>query len=88
MAGALVMLILAVWVSAIAVLVKVDRADNFLWIPTLLALAGVFGSMLPLLLDPNLAAVANGFILILFIASLAVLPKAPETIAMTRHVAR
>jgi hypothetical protein len=88
MAGALVVTILAVWVGAIAFLVNVDRADKFLWIPTLLALAGIFSSILPLALAPQTAALATAVILILFTASLAVLPKAPDTIALTRHIAR
>ena len=88
MIGALVMLILFVWVGAIAVLVNADRADNLLWIPSFLALAGLFTSMLPLVLDSHTAAFANGFILILFIGSLAVLPRARENIAMTRYIAR
>jgi hypothetical protein len=46
-------LLLAVWVGAIAVLISVDRTEKFLWIPVLLALAGVFSSMLPLAISPT-----------------------------------
>ncbi|HEY5163618.1 MAG TPA: hypothetical protein VII81_11475 [Terriglobales bacterium] len=88
MPGALVVLILAVWVGAIAVLVNVDRADKYLWIPVLFALFGIFSSILPLAIAPNVAVVTNGSILILFIVSLAVLPKAPATIALIKHLAR
>ena len=75
MPGTLVVLLLAVWLGAIAVLVCVDRAEKFLWIPALLAVAGVFSSILPFAISPNVALVANGVILILFIASLEVLKK-------------
>jgi hypothetical protein len=71
----MMVLLLAVWVGAIAVLVYADRADKFLWIPVLLALAGVFSSMLPLAISPNVAAVTNGALLILFIVSFGGLKK-------------
>lgn len=73
MPGALIALLLAVWVGAIAVFVWVDLADKFLWVPVLLALAGVFSSILPLATAPNLALIANAATLVLFIVSLQVL---------------
>lgn len=88
MLGALVILILAIWVGAIVVLVNVDRADRFLWIPTLLALAGIFSSILPLTIAPYAAIVASGTVLILFIVSMAALPRATSTSALIRHIAR
>lgn len=75
MPGVLVVLILAVWVGAIVVLVNVDRAERFLWIPTSLALAGVFSSILPLTILPCAAVITSGIILVLFIVSIAVLPR-------------
>ena len=72
---ACVVLLLAIWTVAIGVLVYSDLADRFLWIPVLLALAGVFSSILPLAISPNVAVVANEAILILFIVSLEVLTK-------------
>lgn len=71
----LIILLLAVWVGATAVLVHTDCAEKFLWIPVLLALAGVFSSMLPVAASPDVAAVANGAILLLFIVSFGVLEK-------------
>jgi hypothetical protein len=89
MPGTLVVLLVAVWFGAIAVLVYVDRADKFLWIPVLCAMAGVFSSILPLTISPNVAVVANGAILILFIVSLEVNnPKHRSTIALVRHRVR
>jgi len=82
MSETLAVLLLAVWVGAITVLVKVDRADKFLWIPVLLAVAGMFSSILPLAIPFNIAVVANGATLILFIVSLEVLnPQHRLTIA-------
>jgi hypothetical protein len=82
----LMVLLLAVWIGAIAVLIYVDRAEKFLWIPVLLALAGLFSSMLPLAISPNMAAVANGAILFLFIVSFGVLKKNRRSpIALMRH---
>lgn len=82
MPEALAVLLLAVWVSAIAVLINVDRADKLLWIPVLLAMAGVFSSVLPLAISLNVAVVENGATLILFIVSLGVLnPQHRLTIA-------
>jgi len=89
MHGTLAVLLLAVWVVATAVLVNVDRADKFLWIPVLLAVVGVFGSILPLVISPNVAVVANSATLILFIVLLEVLnPKHRLTFARIRHRAR
>lgn len=89
MSETLAVLLLAVWVGAIAILVNVDRADKFLWIPVFLAVAGVFSSILPLAIPFNAAVVANGAALILFIVSLEVL-NAPHrlTIARIRHRTR
>lgn len=85
----LMLLLLAVWAGAIAVLVCVDRAEKFLWIPILLALAGVFSSMLPVAISPNAAAVTNGTLLTLFIVSFGALEKNRRpSIALLRRRAR
>ena len=82
MSETLAVLLLAVWVGVIAVLLNVDRANKLLWIPVLLAVAGVFGSVLPLAISFNIAVVENGATLILFIVSLEVLnPQHRLTIA-------
>lgn len=82
----LIVLLLAVWVGAIVVLIRTDRAEQFLWIPVLLALAGVFSSILPVAISPNAAAVTNGAILTLFIVSLAALgEKRRPSIARVRY---
>jgi hypothetical protein len=85
----LAVLLLAVWVGAIAVLVNAERADKFLWLLVLLAVAGVFSSILPLAITPEVAVVANGATLILFIVLLEILnPKHRLTFARIRHRAR
>ena len=85
----LAVLLLAVWVGAIAVLVNAERTDKFLWLLVLLAVAGVFSSILPLAITPEVAVVANGATLILFIVLLEILnPKHRLTFARIRHRAR
>jgi hypothetical protein len=82
----LIILLLAVWVGAITVLVYTDLAEKFLWIPVLLAVAGLFSSMLPVAVSPDVAAVANGAILLLFIVSFGLLRKnRRSSIALMRH---
>jgi hypothetical protein len=85
----LAVLLLAVWVGAIAILVNAERSDKFLWILVLLAVAGVFSSILPLAITLEVAVVANGATLILFIVLLEILnPKHRLTFARIRHRAR
>ena len=82
----LILLLLAVWVGAIVVLVLTDRAEKFLWIPVLLALAGVFSSILPVAISPHAAAITNGAILTLFIVSFGALGKNRRpSIALMRY---
>ena len=89
MPGTLAILLLAVWAGAIAVLVNAERADKFLWLLVLLAVAGVFSSVLPLAISPEAAVFANGATLILFIVLLETLnPKHRLTFARIRHRAR
>jgi hypothetical protein len=85
----LAVLLLAVWVGAIAILVNAERTDKFLWILVLLAVAGVFSSILPLAITLEVAVVANGATLILFIVLLEILnPIHRLTFARIRHRAR
>jgi|SRR5579872_5845475 len=88
MTSALLILILVIWIGAIVVLFNVDRAGRFLWIPTLLALAGISSSILPLAIAPYAAVLVSGTILLLFIFSMAVLPRATYTTVLVRHVTR
>jgi hypothetical protein len=82
----LILLLLAIWVVAIAVFVSLDWPDKHLWIPVLLALAGVFGSILPVAIAPNVALVANAAMLVLFIVSLERLrPRRRRAIAFVNH---
>jgi hypothetical protein len=67
---ALILLLLTIWAGAIIRFVSLDLSEKRLWIPVLLALAGVFGSILPLAIAPDIALVANAAIMLLFITSL------------------
>jgi small neutral amino acid transporter SnatA (MarC family) len=73
MNGTIVVSILVVWVGAIAILAYAERADKFLGISILIAVAGVFSSILPFAISRDAAVITNGVILILFIFSLKVL---------------
>ncbi len=69
----IVVLTLAVWVGAIVLLVNRKLANKFCWIPVILALAGVFCSILPLAIPASIAVIANAACLIAFLACLALL---------------
>ena len=85
----LAVLLLAVWAGAIVILVSAERADKLLWIPVLLAVAGMFSAILPLAISFNVAVVANGATLILFMVSLEMLnPQHQLAIARIRHRTR
>jgi hypothetical protein len=79
-------LLLIVWTGSIAAFGYIDLFDKYLWIPVLLALAGVFSSLLPLAITPNIALVANAATVILFIVPLERLrPKRRRAIAVVSH---
>ena len=86
MPGTLILLLLAIWVGAIAVFVSSDWSDKHLWIPVFLAVAGIFGSILPVALAPNVALIANAATLVLFILSLERLrPRHWRAVAIVSH---
>ncbi len=68
-------LTLSVWVGAVMVLVCEDRTDRFLWISVVLALAGAFSSILPLVISLKAAFVTNGILLTLFIVAMETLSE-------------
>jgi hypothetical protein len=70
MPGQLILVLLMVWSGPIAAFSYITLTDKYLWIPVLLALAGVFSSLLPLAVTPNIALVVNAATMILFIVSL------------------
>jgi len=70
MPGTLILLLLIVWAGAIASISYITLPDKYLSIPVILALAGVFGALLPLAITPNIALLANAATLTLFIVSL------------------
>ncbi len=70
MTGKQILLLLIVRTGAIGSISYITLPDKYLWISVLLALAGVFGSLLPLAITSNVALVANAATLTLFIVSL------------------
>ena len=75
MAGTVVVLLLTVWFAALAVFVCQETAQEFVWIPVLLSVAGVFSSILPFAIPCTAAVAINGTILIPFVVSLEVLQR-------------
>jgi hypothetical protein len=80
-----VALLLAVWTVAIAALVYSNLANRLLWIPVLLALTGVFGSLFALAIPTNITLAVNEATLVLFIVSLEVLRKRRSATVSMRH---
>jgi hypothetical protein len=86
LADQLTPLLLIVWTVPIVAFSYMTLSDKYLWIPVLLALAGVFSSLLPLAITPSIALVANAATLILFIVSLErSRPKRRRAIAVVSH---
>lgn len=69
------LLLLAAWIIAIAVVVRSNLVDKFLWIPVLIALAGVLGSVLVLAIPAGITLAANEVTLVMFIVSFQVLKR-------------
>lgn len=79
-------LLLAGWTVAIAVFVYLNLVERFLWIPALLALAGVFGSLFVLSFPNPVNLAANEAVLVMFIVSLVVLSRdGRPSIALIHH---
>ena len=81
-------LLLAVWTIAIAVFVHSNLAEKFLWIPVLLGLAGVFGSIVVLALPANITLTVNLATLVLFAVAVDVLKKHRPLLDVIKHRAR
>lgn len=64
-----VALLLAIWTVAVGILVDSNLDDRFLWIPVVLAVCGVFGSMVVLADAAKIVLAANVVILALFAVS-------------------
>jgi hypothetical protein len=81
-----VALLLVAWTLAIGAFVYSNLAERFLWIPVLLALAGVFGSVFALVVPTNITLAVNEAILATFLVALKVL-KSERRSSMTfaRH---
>jgi hypothetical protein len=68
-------LLLAVWMVAIGGFVLSNLADRFLWIPVLLALAGLFASVFALAIPASIILAVNVATLASFVVSVEVLKK-------------
>jgi hypothetical protein len=66
-------LLLAAWTVAIAAFANRNMLERFLWIPVVLALGGVFGSLFVLSFPNPVSLLANEALLVLFVVSLDVL---------------
>lgn len=81
-----VALLLIAWTLAIGAFVYSNLAERFLWIPVLLALAGVFGSVFALVVPANMTLAVNEAILATFLVALKVLKsKRRSAVAFVRH---
>ena len=79
-------LLLAAWMAAIGVFIYSDLADRFLWIPLLVALAGVFGSIFVIAIPGSITLATNAATLVIFIVSVEMLKKKHRSaMAMVRH---
>jgi hypothetical protein len=78
-------LLLVVWALAIGVFAYLNLRDRFLWIPVVLALAGVFGSTVALAIPGATTLVVNGVTLVIFVVSLELLKTKRRSIAVVRH---
>jgi hypothetical protein len=81
-------LLLAVWAIAIVVFVHSNLAEKFLWVPVLLGLAGVFGSIVVLVLPANITLTVDLATLVLFVAAVDALKKRRPLLALIKHRAR
>ena len=84
MSGTLVVLILAVWLGATGVLVTAGPVGKLLWVPVVLAVAGVFCSILPLTTSSVTAVAVNGAILLFFVTATAGILKQERRLATAR----
>jgi hypothetical protein len=84
MSGTLVVLMLAVWVGATGILLTAGPVGKFLWVPVVLAVAGVFCSTLPLTISSNTAVAVNGAILLFFVTAMAGILKQERRLAAVR----
>lgn len=80
-----VALLLAAWTVAIVVFVYMNLPERHLWIPALLALAGVLGCVFVLAFPGNLTLAANVTTLVLFVVSLDVLRERSRPISLVRR---
>jgi hypothetical protein len=70
-------LLLAVWTIAIVVFAFSNVAGRFLWIPLLLALSGLLGSIFLLAIPNTMILTAEEAMLVTFMVSLELLKKWP-----------
>ncbi|HWR14794.1 MAG TPA: hypothetical protein VN577_08185 [Terriglobales bacterium] len=76
--------LLAVWAVAIGVFVCSKSAEKLIWIPVLLGIAGVLGSIVVLAIPAKFTLEANVVTLALFIVSFGMLKKRHPATAVVR----
>jgi hypothetical protein len=81
-------LLLLAWTVAIGIFTYLNLPDRLLWIPVLLAVAGVFGPILVLAIPAQIALAASAATFVLFIASLELLSAKRWSRAFLRNRAR
>jgi hypothetical protein len=79
-------LLLAVWTVVIGVFVCSNFAEKLLWIPVLLGVTGVLGSIFVLAIPANVVLATDIATLALFIVSFEVLKKRRPSMAAVKHV--
>ena len=77
-------LLLAVWTIGIALFAYSNVPEPFLWIPLLLALTGLFGSIFILAIPDTVILAAEEATLVVFMISLGLLKKRSHTSVLVR----
>jgi hypothetical protein len=70
-----VALLFGMWVVVIAMFGYLDMTDRFIWVPALLGVGGVFGTVIALAVPGKIPLAANVAVLLSFVISLEVLMK-------------
>jgi hypothetical protein len=78
-------LLVAIWAVATGVFVYSNLTERFLWIPVLLALVGLFGSVSVLAIPGATTLAINEATLVTFIISIIALKKGRRRVALARH---
>jgi hypothetical protein len=80
--------LIVVWTVVISVFIRSNLAEELLWIPVLLGLSGVFGSIAILAFSGNTALTVNLTTLVAFVIAVDVLKKHRCALVAMKHHAR